>query len=532
MGFQFVHVQTFSIKSGGAGIAAEGERLESHSRHVAQPKPPVLVAGIEPVAAWNKIVESHGTARDLYTKKSGVKAERKLRSDAHILIGAVASHPEPTATCDTESPDFKDWLERSIAFFTKEHGEPLSVVMHLDESHPHIHFLTAPDLENGQRMPDVHCGEQAKEKVGGKHAKKHIKDQAWKVAMRGYQDRYQESVGVYHGLARLGPKRRRLPTGAYNAEQAEAARQAKARRELEQRELAALDERQTLDTEKATVAGAGAEVAQARADLAERETAVKAAQTAVESAKTDIEAREVAVEAARIEVNQVKAELGEREQTVTVAQAQVVEAQGELEKRETAVGSAERNVKKTKAELKGFRSRLETADERLTQRIEKVTEREERLGSFWGAFVSVVTLGRAGTKRRVQEAVETVKTDFAAELAETTAEAEKAAQAHVNAIERLKNENFGLNHQNMTLAGTVNAAEKATQQAQAKAAELAEKLGPVEATNAELKAARESLAALVDDIEAAVAGGDLETVSELLNRDSGRPELAKDGFRF
>jgi 4-hydroxyphenylpyruvate dioxygenase-like putative hemolysin len=78
----------------------------------------------------------------------------------------------------------------------------------------------------------------------------------------------------------------------------------------------------------------------------------------------------------------------------------------------------------------------------------------------------------------------------------------------------------------------VNAAEKATQQAQAKAAELAEKLGPVEATNAELKAARESLAALVDDIEAAVAGGDLETVSELLNRDSGRPELAKDGFRF
>jgi len=525
MAYQYVHVQTFSIKSGGAGIAAEAERKESHSRHVEEPKPPVLVAGVEPIEAWNSVVESHGKTRDLYTKKTGIKAERKLRSDAHILIGAVASHPEPTATCDTNSPDFQDWLKRSIEFFTAEHGEPLSVVMHLDESHPHIHFLTAPDLENGQRMPDIHAGEKAKEKVGGKHAKKHVKDQAWKEAMRGYQDRYQETVGVYHGLARLGPQRRRLPAGAYQAEQAEAARQAQARRELEQRELAALDERQTLDTEKATVAGAGAEVAQARADLAERETAVKAAQTAVESAKTDIEAREVAVEAARIEVNQVKAELGEREQTVTVAQAQVVEAQGELDEREAAQGEAEEDVKKTRASLKTYRGDLERSKVDLEERLAQVGQREERLGGLWGAFVSAVTLGRAGTKQRIKQAVEAVKADFKAELAETTQKVEKAAQAHENAIERLKNENFGLTHQNMTLAGTVNAAEKATQQAQAKAAELAEKLGPMEATNAELKAARDNLAALVDDLDAAASTGDLVLIQDLLNPGGDGPGL-------
>jgi len=332
-------------------------------------------------------------------------------------------------------------------------------------------------------------------------------------------------VGIYHGQARLGPRKRRLPTGAYKAEQVEAARQAKALRELEQRQLAAQDERQTLDTEKAEVAGAGAEVAQARADLVARETAVKAAQTAVEAAKTDLEAREIAVEAACIEVVQVKAELGEREQTVTVAKAQVVEAQGELDEREAAQGEAEEDVKKTRASLKTYRGDLERSKADLEERLAQVGQREERLGGLWGAFVSAVTLGRAGTKQRIKQAVEAVEADFKAELAETTQKVEKAVQAHENAIERLKNENFGLTHQNMTLAGTVNAAEKATQQAQAKAAELAEKLGPMEATNAELKAARNSLASLVDDLEDAAAAGDLAAVQALLNPGGDGPEL-------
>jgi predicted nucleic acid-binding Zn-ribbon protein len=524
VGYQFIHVDNFSSKTGG-GVAAEGERVPENSRHVEDPKPPILLAGVMPTVAWVEVDRRRSLAKDPVRLKSGRVAMRQLRSDANIMVAAVASHPEPVATCDTESPEFQDWLKRTIAFLTEQHGEPLSVVMHLDEAQPHIHFLAAPDLENGERITDIHVGLKAMDGVGGRRAGKIEKKSAFNAAMRLYQDSYQEAVGIYHGQARLGPRKRRLPTGAYKAEQAEAARQAKALRELEQRELAALDERQTLDTEKIAVAGASAEIAQARADLVAREEAVKAAQTAVEAAKTDLEAREIAVEVGRVEVVQVKAELGERETAVKAAQADVSEAQGELEKRETAVGSAQRNVKKTKAELKGFRSRLETADENLTQRIEKVTEREERLGSFWGAFVSVVTLGRAGTKRRVGQAVEAVKADFKSELAETIAEAEKATKAHEKAIERLENENFGLVNQGMTLAGTVNAAEKATQQAQAKAAELAEKLGPMEATNAELKAARDNLAALVDDLDAAASAGDLATVQNLLNPDGVGPGL-------
>lgn len=476
MAFQFVHVQTFSIKSGGTGIAAEAERKESHSRHVEKPEPPILLAGVEPIAAWNALVERHGKARDRYTKKSGVKAERKLRSDAHILIGAVASHPEPTATCDTDSPEFKDWLQRSIAFFTKEHGEPLSVVMHLDESHPHIHFLTAPDLENGQRMPDIHAGEKAREAAGGKHAKKHVKDQAWKEAMRGYQDRYQEAVGVYHGLARLGPKRRRLPAGAYQAEQAEAKRQAEQLRALE-------SQAETITTQK-----------------------------------TDLDQRERSAAEAQAKIIVATGELENRERDVLVAQVEVAELKERL-------GNAQGEVRKAEKKLNKRNEKLKTTKEQLDQRVARVSQREQRLAGVWGAVVSVFTLGLAGTKQRVQKAVKGVKADFAAELAETTAAAGRAAKAHEKAVQRLESQNRLLTEQNMTLNGAVSTAERAQREAISRTQELVDKLGPVEAENSELKAVRDNLEALADDVQAALSAGDVALAQDLLNPDSAGPEL-------
>jgi hypothetical protein len=537
MAFQFAHVETYSIKgsqkkSGGAGIAAEAGRTPANSRHVENPKPPVLLAGIEPELAWLNIVESHGKARDLWTQKSGVKAERKLRTDAHILLAAVASHPEPTATCDTDSPAFQDWLKRSIAFFTKEHGEPLSVVMHLDETHPHIHFLTAPDLEGGQRMHDIHVGEKAKEDVGGKFAKKYVKEKAFGDVMRIWQDRYQESVGAYHGLARLGPRLRRLPNDSYKAEQAEAKRRAEQLLKLETQTQIQTTQQTQLDQREQVAAEASAALDAAEADLAARAAATAAALAQIDEIRRDLENREIAVDAAEIEVNQVKVELSEREQTVAQAQAQVAEAQNDLEARETAVTAAQREVRKAQKTLNVKTEKFRNAKAELNERVVHVSQREQRLAGVWGAFVSAVTLGKAGTKRRVETAVEAVKADFAGKLTESMADLEKAEQAHEKATQRLESENRSLEEQNMTLTGAVSAAERTQRQAQEKTQELAEKLGPMEATNAELKAARDSLAALVDDIEAAVAGGDLETVSELLNRDSGRPELAKDGFRF
>jgi hypothetical protein len=457
--FQFVHVQTYSIKTGGAGVAAEAGRKPENSRHVENPLPPVLLAGVEPELAWSEIERRHSVARDTYTTKTGKTTQRRLRSDAAVLLAAVASHPEPTETADTDSADFRDWLKRSIEFFTEQHGEPLSVVMHLDESHPHIHFLTAPNLENGQRMPDIHAGEKAKANIGGKHAKKRDKKQAFTVAMRGYQDRYQEMVGVYHGQARLGPKRQRLDRTGWMAQQAEAARQAERLRQLE-------SQTEAITTERAQL-----------------------------------------------------------EQDAAQALAQVTEAKTELSAREDAVSGAQNEVRGARNNLKTKMAKFKSAKIELADRVSIVTAREKRLGGFWGAFVGMVTFGKAGTKRSVQDAVLAVNADFAGKLAKASAEAGKAAQEHESAAQRLNSENRLLTEQNMTLTGAANAAEKAQRQAQAKAAELAEKMGPIEVANEELIAVRDRLAGLVDDVEAAVNAGDLALAKDLLNPDKNGPEL-------
>ena len=455
LAYQFVHVNTYSIKTGGAGIAAEAGRKPDHSRHVENPQPPVLLAGVQPELAWSKIEDRHSKARDLVTMKNGRKAERGLRSDASVLLAAVASYPEPTETADTTTPEFQDWQRRSIAWLTEQHGKPLSVVLHLDETHPHIHFLTAPDLEDGQRMKDIHPGEKAKAEIGGRKAGRIEKRHAFSEAMRGYQDGYHQAVGIHHAQARLGPKRQRLTRDEWKGQQADLQRQAEHLKQLE------------------------------------------------------------------IQSDAITAERTQLEQDAAQAQALVAEAQGELDKREAAQVKAQDDVNKTHDSLKTYRSDLERSKGDLEERLTRVSQREERLGGLWGAIKSAVTFGRAGTARRVKDAVAAVEAELTGKLTASMTELKNAAQAHENATQRLNGENRLLTEQNLTLAGAVSAAERAQRQAQ----ELADKLKPLEASNRDLEAARDRLADLVDDLEAAAAAGDLALVQDLLHPSGDGPGL-------
>lgn len=227
MAYQFLHVRTYSIKTGGAGIAAEAGRKPDHCRHVDEPQPPVVLVGTTPDQAWAEIERRHAEAQVIVQTKAGPRP-RRLRSDENVLLAAVASYPTPTAELDQQDPGFLDWQRRTLAQLEREHGPALSAVLHLDESHPHIHYLTAPDLEAGQRMADIHPGERAKRDAGGREGKKTAKDAAYKAAMRGYQDRYHQAVGIHHGMARLGPRRLRLTRDEWKARQAEAQRIASA----------------------------------------------------------------------------------------------------------------------------------------------------------------------------------------------------------------------------------------------------------------------------------------------------------------
>lgn len=483
MAFQFVHASSYSIKSGGAGIAAEAGRKPSHSKHVDDPKPPVLVAGMEPEEAWAEVERRHENARDPVTLKSGKTAQRRMRKDALVLLAAVASYPSRTEDTDTDSPEFQEWMQRSIEWLTEQHGEPLSVVLHLDESHPHIHFLTAPDLEAGERMSAIHPGERAKERVGGRDAKKSEKDQAYKHAMRGYQNSYHRQVGVYHGLGRFGPKRQRLSRPQWKAQQAELQQQAERLRELErQREQVAQQAQQN----QAEIDRQQAEVDAARAEL-------EAANENLETAKT---------------------KLGEQREKLQ-------------KNREYLVGKAQ-EIREARSGVRTAKAELKKQTNDLDARLNEVEAEERRLGSLWGKVVSAVTFGRAGTEKRVRDAVEAERERLTTELDKQAEQAEQAESRLTATQSRYRGEKAKLVHEAAELERRAEAAESAQNAAETKGQELAGKVEQLEADNRHLAGDREELRDLLDSIEDAARAGDMDTVQHLLAGD-GDPHGLKLG---
>lgn len=213
-----------------ASIVAEAERAEGACPHIATPAAPVLVYGCSPAEAAQEAIQWADQAVDA--------RGHKLRKDALCLLGGVVSMPSGT--------DPKTWArfkKDTVTWLKKEYGDTLkSVVEHTDEAHPHIHFYAVPKA--GKRFDDLHDGLRAAREVnivrGNRKATQEEKrsykksgDLAYANAMRSWQDRFQASVGRRYGLARIGPRKRRLTRAEWQATQAEARARAEAIRELD-----------------------------------------------------------------------------------------------------------------------------------------------------------------------------------------------------------------------------------------------------------------------------------------------------------
>lgn len=435
MAFQFVHAKTYSIKSGGAGIAAEAGRKPDHSRHVDDPKPPVLLAGVEPEDAWSEIERRHGEARATVTMKNGKQAQRKLRKDENVLLAAVASYPVPTEKLDPEDPAFQDWKRRALKFFEKHHGQPLSAVLHLDESHPHIHFLTAPDLEAGERMADIHPGERAKRDAGGRTGKRVEKNNAYKTAMRGYQDDFYSSVSQYHGHARLGPQRQRLSRAEWKAQEAQEQHFAKQAEKI------------------------------------------------------------------------LKAKKG------------LAESRQNVETRLKSVSKAERQVERSTANLKKQENTVEKLKSELNRRQQQISDRERRMAGVWGVLVSFVTLGRAGTKKRIQEAQKAAKDDAAKQIAKAEEKSRKAARVLQKRVDKAIQERDVFERQKGALENKLIEAQGAHRAAETSRDEMKRTYQPMQAENATLSKDLRLTRAFISDLEKAAEKGDIDQLLERLKKD-------------
>lgn len=235
MGYQFVHLESFSRKGDDKGrstsfVLAEACRDPAASVHVAHPEPPVVVFGV----GVAEVEALHDAAADAARTVPKAGTPRKLRQDHKTLHTVIASHPytmDEIRADVAKRAEVDAWEKRTIGWLCSQYGDDLkSVVRHEDESHYHIHAYVVPTDDPEMRALRHHPGVVAKRAAmaagpsDGEDAKALSKraDRDYKAAMRAWQDAYHETVGIPCGLARLGPRRRHLPRGEWQREKAQA----------------------------------------------------------------------------------------------------------------------------------------------------------------------------------------------------------------------------------------------------------------------------------------------------------------------
>lgn len=236
MGFQFAHIETYSRSGGRSGklnvveVISEARRSPDASLHVENPKNPVSVYGCD----FDELMSRHDTLIEQAQETLANGKTRAVRKDTCSLFTCVLSHPATPEECRSDS-DIKTavegWAKDSVKWLRRDlearGGTLETVVMHIDETHVHLH---AYGLHSSGHADRLHPGKAAKKQAieaavtDGKEKKaaNAMGDKAYVEAMRAWQDAYSINVGLAHGLTRLGPARRRLSRTEWTVEKAAA----------------------------------------------------------------------------------------------------------------------------------------------------------------------------------------------------------------------------------------------------------------------------------------------------------------------
>ncbi|TFW10566.1 hypothetical protein E4K72_00180 [Oxalobacteraceae bacterium OM1] len=187
------------IRWGAGDILREAARVEGHCAHVPASKPPTVLFGLAPVEVE---ALAHAWAKTVRQKNGAV-----LRQDSPVLACGVLSLPRK------RMHDWRRFRRDAVELLHAMYGTRLrSVVEHLDEAHPHLHFFVVP--HPGEGFGVVHPGYAARTRTGSKG-----EWPTYNAAMRAWQDLVHDKLGARYGLARTGPQRKRLTRAQWKLEQ-------------------------------------------------------------------------------------------------------------------------------------------------------------------------------------------------------------------------------------------------------------------------------------------------------------------------
>lgn len=387
MSFQFAHMENFSRKGDRRGrstsfVFSEARRDPAASLHVREPRPPVVVFGVELEEVERLHDERAAAAR---TTPRGGK-ERAVRKDQHTLCTVVVSHPftpEEVRADGAKRLAVEEWERRNVAWLRGQFGSCLTaVVRHEDEGRWHLHAYAVPDSRD-MKASAFHPGQKAKAAVMGAGARpgeddkalNHRGDLAYREAMREWQDGYFQAVAAPCGLTRLGPGRRRLSREEWRAEQKQAAA---LRVTLDRAKAVQMQGREFVQAAKATASAEAAKAAQVKA----------AADRAAEKARREREIAEKASAAAA------------RARREAEAAQQTAERLKSFSGRLRAVFDGFRISKVREAVASEFRERLDQA-QRLVDRArgDHAAEKERRREAERRAEASAATVREMAGQR-------------------------------------------------------------------------------------------------------------------------------------
>ncbi|WP_271594715.1 hypothetical protein [Bradyrhizobium sp. CCBAU 65884] len=236
---QFIHLLSCGEKPGRGqpfhatirGVIDEAMRVNDNAPHIAFPREPVRLFGIDPLDVADQACKLLSVGKD----RSG----RRLRKSCVGLIAGVATYPIPK--CDmggfaSDSDVYSLWEQKTLDFLKKEHGPALrSALRHEDETHFHIHFYTVPSLADSGRLDfrHAHPGRYARADAVDRKVSSGAQDAAYTNAMVAYADRFHAEVGLFFGHDRVGPRRRRVDRDRHKANRSATEHVERARAELE-----------------------------------------------------------------------------------------------------------------------------------------------------------------------------------------------------------------------------------------------------------------------------------------------------------
>ncbi|EGR4315953.1 hypothetical protein DDM85_05085 [Vibrio cholerae] len=215
--YQFLHIETYSLHSKYNKKSPEKSSKSFHSvsrelmrhpdaiPHVPNPLPPSVLYGYDAYVALQLAQERVNASTDQLC--------RKIRKDAQVVLSGVISCPLEFK--EESDKIYKEWIADNIKYLQNKYkGELISVILHEDESHPHLHFICIPKQTDDCKLhiKSIHEPIRAREETtGGRKAKY----EAYKKAFRELQDEYYYSVASKYGFLRDGARKQRLTRSEY-----------------------------------------------------------------------------------------------------------------------------------------------------------------------------------------------------------------------------------------------------------------------------------------------------------------------------